>query len=124
MKIFLASTTALTKREILRFARQRSRWIGALATPLLFWGLIGAGLGNSFSDPSGMTQGGYLSFFFPGTIALAVLFTAIFSTISVIEDRHQGFLQGVLVSPIPRSSFVMAKVLGGAILGLVQGLLI
>ncbi len=124
MTNFISATCALTKREILRFVRQRSRWIGALATPLLFWALVGGGLGNSFSDPSGLSQGGYLSFFFPGTIALSVLFTAIFSTMSVIEDRHQGFLQGVLVSPIPRSSFVLAKVLGGALLGLLQGLLI
>lgn len=120
----IPATLALTKREILRFVRQRSRWIGALATPLLFWFLIGGGLGRSFQDPSGASQGGYLAFFFPGAILLSVLFTAIFSTISVIEDRHQGFLQGILVSPTPRSTFVLAKVIGGSLLGLLQGVLI
>lgn len=116
---------ALWKREILRFMRQRSRWIGALATPLLFWLLIGGGLGTSFRDPSGLSRGGYLEFFFPGAVVLSVLFTAIFSTISVIEDRHQGFLQGVLVAPVPRGAFVAAKILGGATLGLLQaGLLL
>ena len=108
----------------MRFVRQRSRWVGALATPLLFWFLIGGGLGDSFRDSSGLTQGGYLGFFFPGAILLSVLFTAIFSTISVIEDRHQGFLQGVLVSPVSRSALVWAKVIGGALLGLLQGLLL
>jgi len=114
---------ALFKREILRFVRQRSRWIGALATPLLFWLLVGGGLGSSFSDPSGLS-GGYLEFFYPGSILLSVLFTAIFSTMSVIEDRHQGFLQGVLVSPVSRDTIVYSKILGGAALGVLQGVLL
>ncbi len=121
---FILAVWALSYREVLRFVRQRSRWVGALATPLLFWLLIGGGLGNSFQDMSGQSSNGYLGYFYPGSLALTVLFTAIFSTISVIEDRHQGFLQGVLVSPIPRSSFVLAKILGGAILGTMQGLLL
>jgi ABC-2 type transport system permease protein len=110
-------------REILRFCRQRSRLIGALATPLLFWFLIGGGLGDSFRRP-GTTSEGYFEFFFPGALALSVLFTAIFSTISVIEDRHQGFLQGVLVSPVSRVSIVASKVLSGATLGTLQGVLL
>lgn len=114
---------ALWKREILRFVRQRSRWIGALATPLLFWIVVGAGLGGSFRDATGRTDVGYLGFLFPGAVALSVLFTAIFSTISVIEDRHQGFLQGVIVSPVSRVTIVLSKVCGGASLGLLQGML-
>lgn len=111
----------LWRRELLRFTRQRSRWIGALATPLLFWLLIGGGLGTSFRDPTQSSPGGYLEFFYPGSVVLSVLFTAIFSTMSVIEDRHQGFLQGVLVAPVPRSTFVFAKILGGATLSTLQG---
>lgn len=114
---------ALLYREILRFVRQPSRWIGALATPLLFWLLVGSGLGDSFRDPS-TGQVGYLEFFFPGALLLAVLFTAIFSTISVIEDRDRGFLQGVLVSPQPSSVLVWSKILSGALLGTMQGLLL
>ncbi len=106
-------------RELVRFYRQRSRVVGALGTPLLFWLLIGSGVGRSFGAPSGMS---YLGYLFPGTILLIVLFTAIFSTISVIEDRHEGFLLSVLVAPISRSALVMGKVLGGATLALLQGL--
>lgn len=114
----------LYKRELLRFVRQRSRLIGAVLTPLLFWFLVGGGLGQSFQNPSAQLTGrqeGYFEFFFPGILALSVLFTAIFSTISVIEDRHQGFLQGVLVSPVSRLSIVLSKVLSGATLGMFQG---
>lgn len=123
MSSFFCATQVLWKREIVRFLRQRSRLIGAFATPLMFWLFIGGGLQNSFKNPSGGGQG-YFEFFYPGAILLSVLFTAIFSTISVIEDRHQGFLQGVLVSPAPRSSLVFSKVLGGATLGVFQGLIL
>lgn len=121
---FWSATWALSQREVIRFLRQRSRWVGALATPLLFWLLIGGGLGKSFSDPTGLSENGYLGYFFPGTLTLTVLFTAIFSTISVIEDRHQGFLQSVLVAPVPRAAFVLAKIFGGSFLGLLQGALL
>jgi ABC-2 type transport system permease protein len=66
----------------------------------------------------------YFQYFFPGTLILILLFTAIFSTISVIEDRKEGFLQGVLVAPVPRSSVVLGKVLGGTTLALLQGVLL
>lgn len=117
----------LYRREIIRFLRQRSRLMGALLTPLVFWFLVGGGLGQSFQNPSAQLMGkteGYFEFFFPGILALSVLFTAIFSTISLIEDRHQGFLQGVMVSPVSRNSIVMSKVMSGATLGLFQGLLL
>jgi ABC-2 type transport system permease protein len=115
---------ALTQREIRRFIRQRSRLIGALITPLLFWLLIGTGIGRSFVDVSGQSQGGYLSFFFPGMLLLSVLFTSIFSTISVIEDRHQGFLQAFLVSPQPKVVFLLAKVVGASLLATLQAALL
>ena len=67
--------------------------------PLVFWILIGSGLTASFRLPGGPEDLSYLEYFFPGTVVLLVLFAAIFSTISVIEDRHEGFLQAVLVAP-------------------------
>lgn len=113
---------SLCHRELLRFVRQRHRVIGALATPIVFWLLIGAGMGRSFQAdvPGGQN---YLHYFFPGTILMILLFTAIFSTISIIEDRREGFLQGVLVAPVSRMSIVLGKVLGGTILAFGQGLL-
>src|SRR6476661_3448266 len=75
---------SLCRRELVRFLRQRHRIIGALATPIVFWLLIGGGMGRSFRAPgtSDASSGNYLQFFFPGTILMILLFTAIFSTIS------------------------------------------
>jgi len=113
---------SLCHRELVRFLRQRHRIIGALATPIVFWLLIGGGMNTSFkSEGSGEN---YLQYFFPGTVLMILLFTAIFSTISVIEDRREGFLQGVLVAPVSRMSIVLGKILGGTILAFGQGFIL
>src|SRR4030095_12793130 len=107
-----------------RFFRQGSRVCGAFVQPLMFWALFGSGLRASFKAPVGGGQMGYLEYFFPGTVVLILLFTAIFSTISVIEDRKEGFLQGVLVAPVPRAALVLGKVMGGTTLAVLQGTLV
>jgi ABC-2 type transport system permease protein len=122
---FLLTVGTLWQREVIRFYRQPSRVIGALAPPILFWLLIGAGLGPSFRPAGAVAardSGGYLAWFFPGVVILILLFTAIFSEISIIEDRHGGFLQGVLVAPVPRAAVVLGKVLGGTTLAMLQSI--
>jgi ABC-2 type transport system permease protein len=115
---------ALFAREVLRFVRQPGRVLGSVGTPLLFWLMLGSGFGRTFRPP-GMAEGmDYLTYFFPGTVLLVVLFTAIFASISVIQDRTEGFLQGVLVAPVPRLAIVLGKVLGGATLGFGQSLIL
>ena len=108
-------------RELVRFYRQRSRVIGVIASPLLFWIVIGSGFANSFRSQGNGQH--YLEFFFPGSLIMIVLFTSIFAMMSVIEDRNKGFLLSVLVAPVNRSAIVMGKVLGGATLSAIQGLL-
>jgi ABC-2 type transport system permease protein len=109
---------------MVRFGRQRSRVVGALGQPLLLWLFLGAGLSASFRPPGIPEAMGYLEYFYPGIMVLVVLFTAIFATISTVEDRREGFLQGVLVAPVARSSVVLGQALGGTSLALVQGLLL
>ena len=120
-RLFLPAGS-LCWREMIRFVRQRSRIIGALATPILFWVVIGAGMGRSFQAdvPGG---GNFIEYFFPGTLVMILLFTAIFSEISIIEDRREGFLQSVLVAPVSRMAIVLGKVLGGTVLASAQGIL-
>ena len=100
----------LWKRELVRFWREKSRVMGFVGSPLIFWFVIGSGFGN-------------LEFFFPGALTMTVMFSAIFSTMSLIEDRREGFLLSMLVSPAPRSSMVLGKVLGSTTLAWLQGML-
>jgi ABC-2 type transport system permease protein len=123
MRGFLLPVMTLWWREVQRFRRQRSRVIGAFAQPLVFWLLLGFGLRASFQPPGTPPGTGYVEYFYPGVIALALLFTAIFATISTVEDRQRGFLQGVLVAPVPRSSIVLGQALGGSTLALLEGVL-
>jgi len=118
----LLPAASLCWRELVRFLRQRHRIVGALATPIVFWLLIGGGMGHHFQTnlPG---NGDYMTYFFPGTVIMILLFTAIFSTISIIEDRREGFLQSVLVAPVSTQSIVLGKILGGTILAAGQGLI-
>jgi ABC-2 type transport system permease protein len=110
-------------REIVRFYRQKSRVIGVLASPLVFWVVTGSGFGTSFRSGGGQGQQNYLDYFYPGALIMIVLFTSIFTMMSVIEDRKEGFLLSVLVAPVPRSAIVLGKVLGGTALSAVQGMI-
>jgi len=112
---------SLWRREIVRFYRQKSRVVGVILSPLLFWLVIGSGFGTSFRGGGGDQN--YLQYFFPGSLLMIVLFTSIFTMMSVIEDRDRGFLSAVLVAPVHRSVIVMGKVLGGTTLSAVQGLI-
>src|SRR2546430_9026180 len=110
-------------REIVRFYRQRTRVIGVIAAPLVFWLVIGSGSGTSFRSGESAGQQHYLDYFYPGALIMIVLFTSIFTMMSVIEDRKEGFLLSVLVAPVPRSAIVLGKVLGGTTLSTIQGLI-
>src|SRR3989440_780772 len=110
-------------REIVRFYRQRTRVIGVIASPLVFWLVIGSGFGTSFRSGDSAGQQHYLDYFYPGALIMIVLFTSIFTMMSVIEDRKEGFLLSVLVAPVPRSAIVLGKVLGGTTLSTIQGLI-
>lgn len=111
----------LAERELVRFFRQRTRIVGALGQPILFWILFGAGLRGSFQAPAWAAGPmSYQEYFTPGVAVMILMFTAIFSTISIIEDRREGFLQGVLVAPISRASLVLGKLFGGTALAVVQ----
>jgi daunorubicin resistance ABC transporter membrane protein len=118
-RLNLATVRVLVARDLRRFFRQPSRVVGALVQPLIFWLVIGSGMASSFRMP-GAEQVGYVQYFYPGIVMLVVLFTSIFTTMSVIEDRHKGFLQAVLVAPASRASLVLGKTLGGVTIALAQ----
>jgi ABC-2 type transport system permease protein len=113
----------LWSREVVRFYRQRARVVGVIASPVLFWLVIGSGFGTSFRSGNAAGQQHYLDYFYPGALIMIVLFTSIFTMMSVIEDRKEGFLLSVMVAPVSRSAVVLGKVLGGTTLATIQGLI-
>jgi ABC-2 type transport system permease protein len=90
---------------------------------VVFWLVIGSGFGTSFRTGGAGANQHYLDYFYPGALIMIVLFTSIFTMMSVIEDRKEGFLLSVLVAPVPRTAIVLGKVLGGTTLAAVQGMI-
>lgn len=118
--IELGTIYALWWRDLLRLAKERSRWLGVVAQPLLFWAVLGSGMAESFAVPNGVADTSYAHYFFPGVVVMVMLFTSIFATMSVIEDRQSGFLQGVLVGPASRWALVWGKISGVVTVTLLQ----
>ncbi|MEZ4703901.1 MAG: ABC transporter permease [Bdellovibrionota bacterium] len=105
-----SAISSLIQREFLRFIRQKGRVIATMVTPLGFWLFLGSGIARSFGSLGNKFATGSLEFFFPGMLLMVVLFASVFSMISLIEDRDEGFLQSVLVSPVSNVTIVMSKV--------------
>lgn len=120
MSLFLCATQSVFRRELIRLVRQKARVVSFLLMPVLFWAMLGFGVGDHFK------AGGidYKAYFFPGSLLMVLLFAAIFSTITVIEDRQAGFLQGLLASAAPRPALVLGKCLGSAVAATIQGALV
>ncbi len=106
-------------REFKRFFRQRGRLLTTIARPLLWLFIVGAGL-TSIIDVN--TNGSYMQFILPGIVGMTILFSSIFSTISVVWDREFGFLREILVAPVSRLTIVAGKLLSGTALSLFQGM--
>ncbi|MGH7642365.1 MAG: ABC transporter permease [Candidatus Dormibacteria bacterium] len=106
------------KRELIRFRRNRMRIITSLAQPVLFLFVLGTGLSTVISTADGFN---FRTFMFPGVLGMTVLFTSIFSAISIVWDREFGFLREMLVAPVHRWTLVLGKCLGGATVATIQG---
>jgi len=106
------------KRELIRFRRDRLRIVTALAQPVLFLFVLGTGLSALVGN---IGPYNYRTFMFPGVVAMTVLFTAIFSAVSIVWDREFGFLREMLVAPARRGAIVLGKSLGGATVATLQG---
>lgn len=107
------------RREMIRFRRSSARIITGLAQPLLFLFVLGVGLGPVIGK--GIRGMSYEQYLFPGVLAMSILFTAMFSAISIVWDREFGFLREMLVAPVSRGALVLGKALGGGSIAVGQG---
>jgi ABC-2 type transport system permease protein len=123
MKALIAIYT-IWLREFKTFIREKPRIVGMIGQPLLYLLILGKGITASMSlngAPGGMD---YIKFMYPGIIGMSVLFTSIFSAISIIWDREFGFLKEVLVAPVPRWAVAVGKSLGGATVAMIQSVIL
>jgi len=119
---WLKAVYTIWYRDVLRFLRDRARIVSSLGQPLFFLVIFGNGLAPAMT--AGMGNVDFRSFLFPGIVSMAVLFTAVFSAVSIVWDREFGFLKEVLVAPVPRSAVALGKVAGGSTTAMFQGILL
>jgi ABC-2 type transport system permease protein len=119
---WLCNTAVLiVVREWHRFLMEPSRLIGVLLQPLLFLLVFGIGFHDNFHlQENDIT---YVGFFFPGVLGLVVLFSSIYATLTLVEDKRCGFFHLVLIGPAGVQGAVLGKVIATASLGFVQGIL-
>jgi ABC-2 type transport system permease protein len=104
-----------------RYFRSRSGIIAALGQPLMFLLALGFGLGPVFQRAG---AGNYIQFLAPGLIGMTVLLTSVFFGAELIWDRQFGFLKETLVAPTPRLLIVIGRMLGGATVAMMQGIIV
>jgi ABC-2 type transport system permease protein len=105
-------------REFKRFFRQRGRLVVTISRPFLWLFIVGSGFTRLVGGAAGVD---YIQFILPGIVGMTILFSAVFSTISVVWDREFGFLREMLVAPVSRVTIVFGKLLSGTALSVFQG---
>ncbi len=111
----------LIARDFKKFIREKSRLISTLARPLIWLFLVGGGMSRLVTPEIGMS---YLQFIFPGILGMTILFSSIFSSISIIWDKEFGLMKAILVAPVSRLSIVTGKALSGAVISIIQTVLL
>ncbi|MGB9735720.1 MAG: ABC transporter permease [bacterium] len=111
----------ITLRDLKKFFRQRSRLIGMIARPLTWLLLIGTGLNQIIKGGLGIS---YIQFILPGILGMTILFSAMFSSISIVWDREFGFMKEILVAPVTRISIAFGKIVSGMLVSTIQGIII
>ncbi|WP_243236878.1 ABC transporter permease [Heliobacterium chlorum] len=113
-------------RELIRFFREKSQWAGMIMQPTLYLTFVGTGIASAmtFRQAPGGAPVNYLTFIYPGIIGMSVLFTSMFSGISIIWDREFGFLKEILVAPVPRWAISVGKALGIGTIVSLQGMIL
>ncbi|HZD69118.1 MAG TPA: ABC transporter permease [Actinomycetes bacterium] len=115
----LRAVRVVWRRELIRFLRNRARMVTALVQPVLFLLVLGTGLARMMPSAGGQVD--FRTFMFPGVLAMTVLFTSIFSAVSIVWDREFGFMREMLVAPVRRGALVIGKCLGGMTVATIQG---
>lgn len=117
------AVTMVWRRELIRFGRNRLRIVTSLVQPVLFLFVLGTGLSSLIGRGLGSSAVDFRTFMFPGVVAMTVLFTAIFSSVSIVWDREFGFLREMLVAPVRRGALIVGKCAGGATVATLQAII-
>jgi ABC-2 type transport system permease protein len=120
---YLRALRGIVTREIYRFVHQRERFISALVRPLLWLFIFAAGFRSTQGvamEPPYETYVLYEVYITPGLLGMVQLFNGMQSSLSMVYDREMGSMKTLLVSPLPRWFLLLAKLLAGTLVSVLQ----
>lgn len=115
-----AQYLALSRRAILGTIRQPAAIIPAIVFPLVFLAMSSAALNRSTSIPGFPPVDSFVQFGIAATLVQGVLFGAIAAGADMATDIEGGFFERLIASPVARTSILVGRVMGAALLGFVQ----
>jgi ABC-2 type transport system permease protein len=120
---YLIALAGIVRRELLRFFNQKERFFSALVRPLVWLFIFAAGFRNTLGlsiTPPYETYVLYEVYVVPGLAVMIQLFNGMQSSLSMVYDREVGSMRVLLTSPYPRWSLLLAKLIAGVIVSLIQ----
>ncbi|MCE4624970.1 MAG: ABC transporter permease [Desulfurococcales archaeon] len=131
----IGATLTLLYREIKKWVNRKPVFVVSLITPIIWIALFGKSLNlqSLFQPPPGVAQNpafasvyksmvekrmlelfgttDYFTYMSSGMLVAFSLFQGLFSGVSIIFDKRLGYLDRLLVTPIPRISIWASKIL-------------
>jgi ABC-2 type transport system permease protein len=120
---YFRALCGITERELLRFLRQRERFVAALVRPLVWLFVFAAGFRSTLGIaiiPPYETYILYEVYITPGLIGMIQLFNGMQSSLSMVYDREMGSMKTLLISPLPRWFLLTSKLLAGTFVSILQ----
>lgn len=115
--------SAVTTREVVKFAQQRGRLLSGIVRPLFWLVVFAAGFQNVFGVsiiPPYRTYITYQTYIIPGLLGIVLLFNGMLSSLSMVYDREIGVMRLLLTAPLPRWILLACKLVAGTALSVIQ----
>jgi ABC-2 type transport system permease protein len=118
-------------RDMTKFLRSRAMLFTSLVQPALWLALFGLSMSTNFDliipvvpNQPGVAAVSYLTFMAAGVISMTILFTCLYSGISLQFDKQFGLMKEMVASPLPRSHILLGLSLSGVAKSLIQAVII
>lgn len=114
---WLLPVWAVIRRDLVRLVRQRGRLLAAFVRPMIWFVVIGSGVGV-LVEPTG--PGEYQRYLVPGVVGMTILFASTLVALSVAYDKEFGIMRMLMTAPLPQYWIVLAKILSGTVTAVLQ----
>ena len=118
---FVAQALVLSRRSIVRLARQPASWAPAMVFPLLLCAVNASAMGRVARIPGVVPPGAtFLMYLLPAAIVQGVLFGGINGGSELATDIQTGFFDRLVSSPVSRPAILVGRLGGAVVFGVVQ----